>query len=145
MHKQFREKKEMLKNKKMQELLSKYGGEKHLEVPEELRETIRAENEDRQEMSKMAAISASTKTTVTAANTNKNFDNKGMLGVKSRYDEDNFLNGHMSVWGSYWHKVLGWGYRCCLSFDRNGACKGEESKKLTIKLEYDIEQKIKEV
>lgn len=79
----------MLKNKKMQELLSKYGGEKHLEVPEELRETIRAENEDRVEMSKMAAMSAQTKTTTTS-DTNKNFDNKGLLGVKTRYDEDNF-------------------------------------------------------
>ena len=54
MHKQFREKKELLKNKKMQELISKYGGAQHLEIPEELREGFKAELEDIVEMQKMA-------------------------------------------------------------------------------------------
>lgn len=39
----------MLKNKKMQDLISKYGGVQHMEIPEELREGIRAEIEDRAE------------------------------------------------------------------------------------------------
>jgi hypothetical protein len=33
----------------------------------------------------------------------KNFDNKGLIGIKSKYDEDLFEKGHTSVWGSYWH------------------------------------------
>ena len=33
LHKQFKEKSDLLKKKKMQELLAKYGGEKHLVIP----------------------------------------------------------------------------------------------------------------
>jgi hypothetical protein len=45
------------------------------------------------------------------------------------------------VWGSYWHPILGWGYKCCFSFDKNAKCKGEEGKIETIKIEYEIEIK----
>jgi hypothetical protein len=38
---------------------------------------------------------------------------RGLTGVKSKYDEDVFENGHTSVWGSYWSPNIGWGYRCC--------------------------------
>jgi pre-mRNA-processing factor SLU7 len=54
MHKQFREKKELLKNKKMKELISRYGGDQHLVVPDELREGMKAELEDYLEMQKLA-------------------------------------------------------------------------------------------
>lgn len=50
MQKQFREKKELLKNKKMKELLDKYGGGQHLEVPDDLKEGFKAELEDMAEM-----------------------------------------------------------------------------------------------
>ena len=40
LHKQFKEKNELLKQKKMQDILSKYGGEKHLTLPEDLRQTM---------------------------------------------------------------------------------------------------------
>lgn len=59
--------------------------------------------------------------------------------MKSKYDEDVFTNGHTSVWGSYWHAHLGWGYRCCFSFDLHGKCRGEEGKVETIKREYELE------
>lgn len=72
-----------------------------------------------------------------------NYDNKGLLGIKSKYEEDIHINGHSSVWGSYWHFHFGWGYRCCLSFNRNAKCRGEESKKETIKREYEYELQIK--
>ena len=38
MHREFRAKREQLKLKKMQDLLDRYGGEQHLQVPEDLRQ-----------------------------------------------------------------------------------------------------------
>eukprot|EP00347_Sterkiella_histriomuscorum_P008276 403345699 len=137
MHKQFREKKELLKNKKMQDLISKYGGDQHLQVPEELREGMKAEIEDRLEMQKMQNHQKQA--------TVAKFDNRGLLGVKSRFEEDNYQNSHSSVWGSYYHKLLGWGYRCCYSFVKNAKCKGEEQKKQSIRQEYDLESQIKKL
>ena len=71
-------------------------------------------------------------------------DTRGLTGVKSKYDEDVHEDGHCSVWGSYWHSVLGWGYRCCYCFDKKAKCRGEEGKVETIKKEYELELKQKE-
>ena len=35
--------------------------------------------------------------------------------IKSKYEEDVFINDHTSVWGSWFNKHLGWGYHCCHS------------------------------
>ena len=64
---------------------------------------------------------------------------RGLTGVRSKYEEDLHEHGHTSVWGSYWHPILGWGYRCCLGFDKKSKCRGEEGKVDTIKREYDLE------
>ena len=69
----------------------------------------------------------------------RNYDTKGLLGVKSKYEEDVLKNGHSSVWGSYWHSYFGWGFRCCYSFNPSSLCKGEEQMKETIKKEYEYE------
>ena len=53
------------------------------------------------------------------------------------------LDGHSSVWGSYWHIKFGWGYKCCLSFDKKSKCRGEESKIETIKKEYEYDFELK--
>jgi pre-mRNA-processing factor SLU7 len=37
MHREFKVKKELLKQKKMQELLGRYGGEKYLDIPDDIR------------------------------------------------------------------------------------------------------------
>ena len=51
--------------------------------------------------------------------------------IRSKY-EHAFGNkpsgGHSTVWGSYWHKIGGWGYKCCCSFDKNSKCQGESFK-----------------
>jgi pre-mRNA-processing factor SLU7 len=65
--------------------------------------------------------------------------NRGLTGVSSKYEEDKYEQDHTSVWGSYWHSVLGWGYQCCFSFDRKSKCTGEQGKVETIKREYEIE------
>lgn len=65
------------------------------------------------------------------------------MGIRTKYDENIFVNGHSSVWGSYWHPHLGWGYKCCYSFDKKSKCRGEEGKIETIKKEYELENKLK--
>ena len=50
MHKQFQEKKELLKEKKMRELIDRYGGEKHLALPDEVKESLVAAREEAMEI-----------------------------------------------------------------------------------------------
>lgn len=39
----------------------------------------------------------------------------------SKYEEDVLINGHTSVWGSWYHDGL-WGYSCCKQTERNSFC-----------------------
>lgn len=54
----------------------------------------------------------------------------------SKYHEDVYRNGHTTVWGSFYHKSFGWGYKCCHSFDKNSNCKGERGLKEFYAKEY---------
>ncbi|KFK28731.1 hypothetical protein AALP_AA7G039700 [Arabis alpina] len=42
---------------------------------------------------------------------------------KSKYEEDVYVNNHISVWGSHW-KDHQWGYTCCHQTIRNSYCTG---------------------
>jgi pre-mRNA-processing factor SLU7 len=59
---------------------------------------------------------------------------KGSITVKrealvSKYQEDIFINGHTSVWGSYFHKgAFRWGYADDHSLIRNSYCTGENGR-----------------
>eukprot|EP01065_Artemidia_motanka_P039202 TRINITY_DN48077_c0_g1_i1.p1 TRINITY_DN48077_c0_g1~~TRINITY_DN48077_c0_g1_i1.p1 ORF type:complete len:632 (+),score=222.99 TRINITY_DN48077_c0_g1_i1:60-1898(+) len=41
--------------------------------------------------------------------------------VRSKYEEDVYINGHKSVWGSYWEAGQ-WGYQCCKCLVHNSLC-----------------------
>lgn len=109
MYKDFKEKKEKLKNRQREELLSKYGGDQHLEMPEDLKANFEAQMEHLQDLGARGGQQ-------------KLIDSRGLTGIRSKYEEDVHTNGHTSVWGSYWHKHFGWGYRCCYSYDKNSQC-----------------------
>lgn len=47
--------------------------------------------------------------------------------IKSRYEEDVYVNNHTSVWGSYYNSGE-WGYSCCHSKVKNSYCVGENGK-----------------
>ena len=49
--------------------------------------------------------------------------------------------GHDHIWGSWWNKELGWGYKCCYSTNRYERCLGEEAKRLAVLKEYQIKLK----
>jgi pre-mRNA-processing factor SLU7 len=49
--------------------------------------------------------------------------------ARTKYEEDVYINNHLSVWGSYFSKKkMAWGYECCHSLFRNSYCTGEKGK-----------------
>lgn len=42
--------------------------------------------------------------------------------VKSKFEEDVYINGHTAIWGSFWSKEQGWGFKCCRSHDKEAKC-----------------------
>ena len=47
--------------------------------------------------------------------------------AKSKYEEDMYINNHLSVFGSYWEGGR-WGYSCCHSVVKMSYCTGEQGK-----------------
>ena len=67
----------------------------------------------------------------------------GLVGIKTRYNEDTFLGGHTSAWGSTFDRATKrWGFKCCLCYDRDVTrCLGEVGKMKVIKAREEAEQK----
>jgi pre-mRNA-processing factor SLU7 len=95
-------------------VLEKYGGEEHLDsLPKDL---IFAQTENYAEYNRYGNVVKTLEKAV----------------VKSKYIEDEYVNNHASVWGSYYRDGK-WGYKCCLATDKSAYCKllkavGEEEK-----------------
>ncbi|KAF8796908.1 pre-mRNA-splicing factor SLU7-like [Argiope bruennichi] len=109
LHQEFEVKKEEVKDNIKGGIIEKYGGEEYLEAPP--KELIFAQTEDYVEYSRQGQVV------------------KGMekAVVRSKYEEDVFVNNHTSVWGSFWHDFQ-WGYKCCHSFIKNSYCTGSAGK-----------------
>ena len=104
LNKEYRSKYENISKTIKANVLEKYGGEEHLEsLPKEL---ILAQTEHYAEYNRYGTV---VKTQEKAA-------------VKSKYVEDEMVNNHTCVWGSYF-KTGKWGYACCQSLDRNSYCR----------------------
>lgn len=109
LYKEFQVKKEEFKHSMKDNILDKYGGAEHLQVPP--KELIFAQTEDYVEYSRHGVILKGTEKPV----------------VRSKYEEDVFINNHTSVWGSYWNDGC-WGYKCCHLFIKNSYCTGNSGK-----------------
>jgi len=109
-YRHYKEKKVQYKSENMRKLISQYGGEEHLFIPDEIKPL-----EDQYFAPEEEPIKV------------QKYMKKSL--IKSIYPEDIFINGHKSVWGSFYHSHFGWGYKCCYSFDKNSSCKGIEGKK----------------
>lgn len=107
--KEFSKKKDEFKDKVSNDLLEKYGGKEHLDVP--ARELLLAQSENYVEYSRQGKIIKGAEQEV----------------IRSKYEEDIHPGNHVSVWGSYW-KNGKWGYKCCHSFVKNSYCTGEAGK-----------------
>lgn len=119
-YKYFKEKKGSFKSEQLKKVLAKYGGEEHLIIPDGIKENVNNDNE------------------VYA-------DNNNGISNRSIYPEDIFINGHSSIWGSFFNDKFGWGYKCCFSFDKNSYCKGENGKKDNLRFINEHEDTIKEL
>ncbi|KAJ8317389.1 hypothetical protein KUTeg_005293 [Tegillarca granosa] len=107
--KEVEKRKEDFKTSAKDVILAKYGGEEHLEAPP--KQLLLAQTENYVEYSRHGRIIKGQEKTV----------------IRSRYEEDVYLNNHTSVWGSYW-KSGKWGYRCCHSLIKESYCTGEAGK-----------------
>ncbi|XP_014240701.1 pre-mRNA-splicing factor SLU7 [Cimex lectularius] len=106
LRKQYDEKKDEFKKKGQLDILEKYGGEEHLSGPP--KELLLAQTEYYAEYTRHGTIIKGQEKAI----------------VRSKYEEDVFINNHTSVWGSYWYNGR-WGYRCCHSFIKGSYCTGE--------------------
>lgn len=89
--KHFKQKKTTMMSEKQKELYEKYGGKEHSEIPDEVKKKALEEQYELIEKAKKAV--------------------KRDLKGKTKYEEDVHRNGHTQVWGSFWHKDFGWGYK----------------------------------
>ena len=103
--KQFREKKVILESAKKAAILEKYGS-----VTETLDPRLRlGQTEAYSEYSRDGRV----------------IRGAGKTVVRTKYEEDVFINNHTSVWGSYFNRTrFAWGYACCHSLVRNSYCVG---------------------
>lgn len=95
--KEYEKKKEQFKTKVQSSILDRYGGEEHLQAPP--KSLLLAQTEDYVEYSRSGRIIKGTEKEV----------------IRSKYEEDVYINNHTSIWGSYWRDGQ-WGYKCCHSF-----------------------------
>ena len=121
-YKQFKEKKQKLMELKKKELIGKYGQGASVGLPEDVVENMKSQAEDLKEIVR-SRVNAEERNLVEEQS-------------KTKFKEDLHKFGHSSVWGSYWHPHFGWGYKCCLSFEKFKKCQGLEGKRENLKREY---------
>ncbi|XP_060524115.1 pre-mRNA-splicing factor Slu7 [Cylas formicarius] len=109
LQKEYEKKKEQFKTKVQSSILDKYGGEEHLDAPPKT--LLLAQTEDYVEYSRSGKV----------------IKGQEKEEIRSKYEEDVYINNHTSVWGSYWRGGQ-WGYRCCHSCVKNSYCLGEAGK-----------------
>ncbi|KAK2707206.1 pre-mRNA-splicing factor SLU7-like [Artemia franciscana] len=102
---EFMVKKEEIKKGIQHGILERYGGKEHLQAPP--KELLLAQTEQYVEYSRSGKIIKGGEKQV----------------IRSRYEEDVFVNNHTTVWGSWWNSGQ-WGYKCCHSMVKNSYCTG---------------------
>lgn len=119
LHKTYEVKKEGFKKEIKGGILEKYGGAEHLDAPP--KELLLAQTEEYVEYSRTGKVVKGQEKAV----------------MKSKYEEDVYINNHTSVFGSFWEDFK-WGYSCCHSFIKQSYCTGEAGK-LANKKEMPLE------
>ena len=113
-YKQTIENKSKAREIEKQTIFEKYGGEEHLDAPPP--ELLMAHTEQYVEYSRTGKVIKGQEKT---------------FQVRSRYEEDVYINNHTSVWGSFWQEGR-WGYACCHQFLKNSYCIGKAGIEATI-------------
>ncbi|XP_059473128.1 pre-mRNA-splicing factor Slu7 [Neocloeon triangulifer] len=110
LQKEYESKKESFKSEAQSSILARYGGEEHLKAPPK------------------SLLLAQTETYIEYSRSGRIVKGQEKQVIRSRYEEDQLINNHTSVWGSYW-KDGTWGFKCCHSFIKNSYCVGESGRK----------------
>lgn len=87
-------------------VLARYGGEEHLQAPP--KQLLMAQTEDYVEYSRHGTVIKGNEKPI----------------IRSKYEEDVYINNHSSVWGSFWSNGK-WGFKCCHSTIKESYCTGE--------------------
>ncbi|KAJ1997407.1 mRNA splicing protein, partial [Coemansia thaxteri] len=106
MYSEFKQKKDSLADSRKQAILSKYGGEEHLQAPP--RELLQQ-----------------TEHYVEYSRTGKVVGGVEKAAAETKYKEGVYPLNHSSVYGSWWSDGK-WGYKCCRQFPRNAYCTAEK-------------------
>uniref|UniRef100_A0A182T4H0 Pre-mRNA-splicing factor SLU7 n=1 Tax=Anopheles maculatus TaxID=74869 RepID=A0A182T4H0_9DIPT len=114
LQKEYEKKKSQFKDEVKNKVLEQYGGEEHLAVPPK------------------ALLLAQTENYVEYSRYGKVIKGQDKPIIRSRFEEDVYINNHTTVWGSHWSNGC-WGYKCCESMIKNSYCVGENGKAATIK------------
>jgi len=109
LRKEYKDKKDKFKDEAKNSILEKYGGVEHLDAPP--KELIFAQTENYVEYTRHGKVIKGEEQRI----------------VRSRYEEDVYLNNHTAVWGSYW-KDGQWGFKCCHSMIKRSYCTGSAGK-----------------
>lgn len=111
LHREFQEKRDVVKNQAKSSILERYGGEEYLErLPQEL-------------------LAGQTEHYVEYSRTGEVIKGQEQAKAKSKYVEDVYPNNHTSVWGSWYDRESGqWGFACCHSLISRSYCTGEAGK-----------------
>eukprot|EP00957_Ditylum_brightwellii_P098166 7479129-Ditylum_brightwellii.AAC.1 len=144
--KTFQEKSEKLQLTKKRAVLDKYGGSEYLDGRDGLAsaETI-TKDDGENESKRRQEIINERKARFGVSVTEEHYTRDGRLAtkggaaaaskpklipLKSKYEEDLFQNGHVTVWGSYSHRgAFRWGYADDHSLLKNSYCTGVNGRK----------------
>ncbi|SOV07912.1 related to step II splicing factor SLU7 [Ustilago sp. UG-2017a] len=108
-YREFKQRREKLKQDMRGTILDKYGGEQHFDAPPE--QLLKGQTEVYVEYNQQGKL----------------VNGLGARGVvKSKWEEGKTENNHKQVWGSWYDIERGeWGYGCCRSCVCNSYCTGE--------------------
>ena len=146
LQKTFSSQQEEIRNTMKRNILNKYGGEEYLDGTEGLAaaatvtqivtptttttagHTIPLDHKLRFGVSTQAEEYTRDGRLLAVANGNK-ADAKKRIALESKYEENIFINGHTTVWGSYFHKgAFTWGYDDDHSLIKNSYCTGRNGR-----------------
>lgn len=100
----FKQRSKDLKETQQRELLDRYGGEDHLNAPQEL---VFSQNDNYVEYSRDGRV----------------LKGRERALVKSKYEEDVLVGNHSSTWGSWYDPAsCKWGFACCHQTMKNAYC-----------------------
>jgi pre-mRNA-processing factor SLU7 len=134
--KKFKSKSAEIQLQKKKKVLDKYGGGEYLDGSGGLANAL----EEKNDPTKLATTVDERKIRFGVSTTAEEYSRDGrmikgpakpkMVAQKSKYEEDMFINGHITVWGSYFHiGAFTWGYADDHSLVRNSYCTGEAGRK----------------